>query len=664
MKKTLKIISLLFISVICSFGITLSANAMTDEEREMFDTLGITYSVDADGNFEAFTVDENSPKLDETIRLKFMEKYKNVTRVGDFNVVTGMDTIINRPIVSIRSTDGSISCSAVEAVTIYQNPDKSYLTIDYKDYISGEVYEEPFMVSKGTTELSEYDLTTFETRVRNDKGELVMMGKSDGRNYYDYEDGELVSRQDHATYTIYDGMDKPVMQGIRHDAEEIWGEPYYVNYDIAKSVQKIVDDNNGHLFDITKNNDGTKSISYGIPDIAQLICDSNYAQMTGMRLEVYQKKVRKFLGPDESTTCVSLSTLAAISGKDSWEFWSNPVEPEPEAIPESISATEISQELNRLINEYRIENGLEALDNSDSLLQQVADIRSKEITYYQDCAHSRPMTGSFAAFDVGENTAKFGTLIKPRFDTSAEIALEIFNAWKKSPGHKENMLNAKYLKGACSVSLVKHGNGHGILFYASNNFADFDYENEVSDEVRATIETGPQTKDNVEALADYYEKKNKRIEQLKAQIEANRVPYEGDLAYKDEEPLQEAPAPVENTGSGIMITEEEFNVHTCFNHYDFSKAQRVSDDYTESVLTALEVKAVDFNMSESDTYNPPSIGRSIPIRLGTDVETAAGILAWDIQSIAMTGTLTSDVYYISAIFKVDNGYVFVIDLNR
>ena len=159
-------------------------------------------------------------------------------------------------------------------------------------------------------------------------------------------------------------------------------------------------------------------------------------------------------------------------------------------------------------------------------------------------------------------------------------------------------------------------------------------------------------------------KKNKRIEQLQAQIEANRVPYEGDLAYKDEEPLQEAPAPVENTGSGIMITEEEFNVHTCFNHYDFSKAQRVSDDYTESVLTALEVKAVDFNMSESDTYNPPSIGRSIPIRLGTDVETAAGILAWDIQSIAMTGTLTSDVYYISAIFKVDNGYVFVIDLNR
>lgn len=130
-----------------------------------------------------------------------------------------------------------------------------------------------------------------------------------------------------------------------------------------------------------------------------------------------------------------------------------------------------SQDINSrfltLINDYRTSQGANTLTN-DSLLNQAADIRSKEIT--NSFSHTRPDGQSFSSvladvnFDnysvAGENLVLFTA-----GGSSQEIAQRAFDLWKNSPGHNRNMLDPDYTMIGSSFRIV------GNEVYGANLFA-------------------------------------------------------------------------------------------------------------------------------------------------------------------------------------------------
>ncbi len=650
MKKIFKVVQILMITVIFLGFFSIPAKALTNEEKEIFDMLGVEYSLDENGNIATFLNDMDSPKFEKEDKEKFIEKYGNVTRIGDFNIWAGRSKEDNQIIISVQNDDGSIYCAVNDAFRQIGGPDKNFLSFQYINMLTGEIMDEPTRISIGNSKESEYGYPTYEEYARNEQGEMLIDRKCDGRNFYLYEDGMLKQRTDEADKIIYDENNQPIAKVVHYNEEDILklGE-WYVDYEIADRIQSMIDSNGGHLYDVEEKF-GEKVRKYAIPEVGKLLYEKHNADLLEMSLDEYYEVISDYT--DDPAACLGISVISEISGKDTWEFWSGREEAAEEEWPTGITPEAITEELCRLINEYRVECGVEPLDCSDSLLQQVADIRAKEIISCMDSAHSRPLTGTCSSFAVGENTAMLGTPIYEKYDTVEEIAYGLFNSWRTSDGHNANMLSSSWIKGAIGVTLVKIENAY--YFYASNNFASYDYENEVSDEVRANIECGAQTRDNYDALYDYYEAKNKILKK--------DYGYDPDSMGEPIDHTQDSPAPVSDTGTGVRITQDEFNARTCFNNY--SALPRVSDDFTQSVLAKLEERAISIGLMKTDTYNPSSIGRSIPIPLGTDPDVAAETIAWDMESFVMTGTLTSKVYYVSAVMKADNGYIFVIDLNR
>lgn len=93
--------------------------------------------------------------------------------------------------------------------------------------------------------------------------------------------------------------------------------------------------------------------------------------------------------------------------------------------------TEEANEMFDLINDYRVENGLTALELKTGYMVEYTDLRAAETSYLWD--HARPAGW---ATECAENIA-MGT---PDMKGNTVSVEEIFNAWVASEGHRTNIL--------------------------------------------------------------------------------------------------------------------------------------------------------------------------------------------------------------------------------
>ncbi|MCD8372136.1 MAG: S-layer homology domain-containing protein, partial [Clostridia bacterium] len=128
----------------------------------------------------------------------------------------------------------------------------------------------------------------------------------------------------------------------------------------------------------------------------------------------------------------------------------------------------VSNEVIRLINEYRVENGLEEY-TVKKFMNQGAAVRAAEFAAYPSLAHTRPdgtsngrvyedlFGGSYLS--CNENLA--GGIIG---STLAEYAENIVLGWKNSSGHNKTMLYSSYVYIGCGVSFTS------AAVYCSTNY--------------------------------------------------------------------------------------------------------------------------------------------------------------------------------------------------
>jgi len=132
-----------------------------------------------------------------------------------------------------------------------------------------------------------------------------------------------------------------------------------------------------------------------------------------------------------------------------------PVQPKPETPPAGASSSVRAYELEvvRLVNAERAKNGLAALTEVESL-SDLARLKSRDMRDLGYFDHTSPTYGSpfqmMRSFGVSYRAA--GENIAMGYATPQAVV----NAWMNSPGHRANILNAKYAK--IGVGYVAEGN--------------------------------------------------------------------------------------------------------------------------------------------------------------------------------------------------------------
>lgn len=117
------------------------------------------------------------------------------------------------------------------------------------------------------------------------------------------------------------------------------------------------------------------------------------------------------------------------------------------------SVTAFEQEVIRLVNEIRVENGLKAL-SYDWELSRVARIKSQDMKDNRYFAHNSPVYGT--PFQMMKN---FGISYRSAGENIAKgyaTPQAVVNAWMNSSGHRANILNANYTH--IGVGYVAGGN--------------------------------------------------------------------------------------------------------------------------------------------------------------------------------------------------------------
>lgn len=113
-----------------------------------------------------------------------------------------------------------------------------------------------------------------------------------------------------------------------------------------------------------------------------------------------------------------------------------------EKVSQSNEWQDPSAEIVRLINEYRVENGLNPLSDRQSLVEYAA-FRWDDMKTNEYVSHHSPTYGYFStvAFKVGIGVDKFlGENISFNYMTPAQVV----QGWKDSPSHNDAMLNPYY----------------------------------------------------------------------------------------------------------------------------------------------------------------------------------------------------------------------------
>ena len=117
------------------------------------------------------------------------------------------------------------------------------------------------------------------------------------------------------------------------------------------------------------------------------------------------------------------------------------------------SVTAYEQEVIRLVNEIRAENGLTAL-TYDWELSRVARFKSQDMKDNKYFAHNSPVYGT--PFEMIRN---FGISYRSAGENIAKgyaTPQAVVNAWMNSSGHRANILNASYTR--IGVGYVSDGN--------------------------------------------------------------------------------------------------------------------------------------------------------------------------------------------------------------
>ncbi|MBQ9297506.1 MAG: SH3 domain-containing protein [Clostridia bacterium] len=122
--------------------------------------------------------------------------------------------------------------------------------------------------------------------------------------------------------------------------------------------------------------------------------------------------------------------------------------------PEPVQLTEDEKNVLELINNQRIDNGLEALEINDEL-QNVVRIKAKDMVDNEYFAHESPTYGS--PFDMMKNNQinyrVAGENIAGNSDNQKAV-----EAWMNSESHKNNILNNSYnYTGIAVVQSPKYG---------------------------------------------------------------------------------------------------------------------------------------------------------------------------------------------------------------
>ena len=117
------------------------------------------------------------------------------------------------------------------------------------------------------------------------------------------------------------------------------------------------------------------------------------------------------------------------------------------------SVTTYEQEVIRLVNEIRVQNGLRAL-TYDWELSRVARYKSQDMKDNRYFAHNSPVYGT--PFQMIRN---FGIPFRSAGENIARgyaTSQAVVNGWMNSSGHRANILNANYTK--IGVGYVPSGN--------------------------------------------------------------------------------------------------------------------------------------------------------------------------------------------------------------
>lgn len=497
-KKIIRLAIMIFLPLILCAGVTLPVYAMSNEEKELFDMLGVEYTLDENGDFKGFIVDETSHLTVEQ-RRAIVQKYGQKAQVGEYKVYT---TVADDPdIINVAIYDKNSKWVLIaddwggsEMSTIYFDANDDFFALHYEDHYGKDLKS----YAIGNMIMDEkYNHNPIEEYYKNEDGIFNIKYKTEGRYHYSYdENGELYQWKDYDTGITYDADDNPIFKHI--NTTDTAGLYESVPYDVADEVQHLVDANGGSFNIYREDLDGYITM----PEISQLLYESGMARKLGVTLEEYRKEHDAY---KEYTSKIvyGVSVRADILEVPQEHLWNTPEALEEGEITADISEDGIAEELSKLINDYRVENGLNPLDSSDSLLQQVADLRAKEATYVMDGAHSRPMGGNASdSFNIGENLAMISF---KQTMSNEEIAQKIFEAWKKSQSHNSNMLHKDYKLGALGVQFVKQDGK--LVVYVSNDFSRLsDYQNRISDTIKKRIEIGPQVPGNIESMEDYYVK--------------------------------------------------------------------------------------------------------------------------------------------------------------
>ena len=561
MRQTIRRIMLAIAPVLLCMGICIPAYALSPEEKELFDALGVEYSLDESGNFEAFHPDVNMERMTYEQKVALAEKYKGVNKVGNYHICINLGETPNEFVFYIQDKDAKsiyLEDNCCTSAVTYINKDGDFYTIGYQDGSSAEVIE----YTEGNTEILENDHNTWTTYEKNEAGDFVIQYKCDGYTFSKYdESGELKEKEDLATGIIYDAEENPIRKVL--DTTDMAGLYRSVPYSVADEVQRIMNENGGSMFMYVEQADCTTII----PEIQYLITEGQQAHKLGLTLEEYRELHNIY---EEIEVTMPTKMMEFFEKEE--EHVLNETEPVSENdLPTGISEGAIAEELTRLINEYRVANGVEPLDTSDALLQQVADLRAEEATYVMDGAHSRPMAGKAAdSFHIGENLAMAGF---DKYDSSESIAKTIFEAWKASKGHNRNMLNADYKQGAIGIRLVKEDGR--LAAYASHDFSRMsDYEGMVSKTTKERIAIGPQVPGNIDSVEDYYDKLyhgDMPEEEVYFDEEEEKTP-----SYEDVEVAPYGPQILDENGNKFQLPngEEWTEAQLQFNTWEGSASDR------------------------------------------------------------------------------------------
>lgn len=142
----------------------------------------------------------------------------------------------------------------------------------------------------------------------------------------------------------------------------------------------------------------------------------------------------------ENPDVINVGQSIAIPGSESSSSSESSSAETSDAVS-SQSESEFEQEVVRLTNEVRAENGLAPVE-ADSSLQSVADAKSQDMIENDYFAHESPTYGS--PFDMmkefGVSYEGAGENIAAGQDTPQDVV----DAWMDSPGHRDNILNPDF----------------------------------------------------------------------------------------------------------------------------------------------------------------------------------------------------------------------------